>query len=109
MAKIINLLINTGNAESNQTVAVTQGSGVRGQATVIKAVKGVSYELQDPAAKNVGPQTIRAKRVGKDLHVQLEGSDQADLIIEDYYEEGMLDGDNGGLYGLAEDGAGVAG
>jgi large repetitive protein len=104
MAKTIQVFVNTGNEDTNQAHAFVQGSGDKGKSTRIKAVKGARYQLKDPALKDVGPEYIRSKRVGKNLHVSLEGSNQADLIIEGYYDEGYLAQDNTGLYGRAEDG-----
>jgi hypothetical protein len=104
MAKNIKVLVNTGNEETNKTFDVASGSGKAGKPTTIKAVKGARYHLEDPAAKNVGPENIRSKRVGKNLHVMLDGSKDADLIIEDYYDDAMLTENNRGLYGRAEDG-----
>jgi VCBS repeat-containing protein len=104
MAKTIKVLVNTGNEQTNKTFDVTQGSGKAGKPTAVKAIKGARYQLEDPAAKNVGPENIRTKRVGKNLHVMLDGSSEADLIIEGYYDEDMLTETNRGLYGRAEDG-----
>ena len=104
MAKNIKVLVNTGNEETNKSFDVTAGSGKAGKPTTIKAVKGARYHLEDPAAKNVGPENIRSKRVGKNLHVMLDGSSEADLIIEGYYDDAMLTENNRGLYGRAEDG-----
>lgn len=104
MAKTIKVLVNTGNEDTNKTFDVTQGSGKAGKPTRLKAVKGARYQLEDSAAKNVGPENIRSKRVGKNLHVMLDGSGDGDLIIEDYYDDAMLTENNRGLYGRAEDG-----
>jgi hypothetical protein len=104
MAKNIKVLVNTGNEETNKSFDVTAGSGKAGKPTTIKAVKGARYHLEDPAAKKVGPENIRSKRVGKNLHVMLDGSSEADLIIEGYYDDAMLTENNRGLYGRAEDG-----
>ena len=104
MAKNIKVLVNTGNEETNKTFDVTAGSGKAGKPTLIKAVKGARYHLENPAAKNVGTENIRSKRVGKNLQVMLDGSSEADLIIEGYYDDAMLTENNRGLYGRAEDG-----
>jgi hypothetical protein len=104
MAKTIKVLVNTGNEETNKTFDVVQGSGKAGKPTTIKAVKGARYHLEDPAAKNVGPENIRSKRSGKNLHIMLDGSSEADLVIEGYYDDAMLTENNRGLYGRAEDG-----
>ena len=65
MAKTIKAVVNTGKEETTQTVDVVQGSGAKGNPTRIKAVKGARYQLEDPTAKNVGPDNIRSKRVNK--------------------------------------------
>lgn len=65
MAKSIKVLVNTGNEETNKTFDVVAGSGKKGNPTRVKAVKGARYHLEDPAAKNVGPENIRSKRVNK--------------------------------------------
>lgn len=104
MANKINLRVNTGNEETSKIVEVATDSSSKGGAERVKAVKGARYQLEDPTAKNVGPEKIRSKRVGKNLHVMLDGSGQADLIIEGYYDEEMLAEGNSGLFGYAEDG-----
>lgn len=62
-------------------------------------MRGGSYILAE-GEKGVAPQNITVKRVGKDLHVSLEGAglDQPQLIIEDFY------GSDSQLVGMAEDG-----
>uniref|UniRef100_UPI003F6E0770 Ig-like domain-containing protein n=1 Tax=Lonepinella koalarum TaxID=53417 RepID=UPI003F6E0770 len=55
------------------------------------------YELVDPAT-NYAPQTIVTERVGNDLHIIFEDSQDVDLIIENYYDDPSL------IHGLAEDG-----
>lgn len=104
MAKKINLIVNTGNEETSKTIEVVIENGKKGSAERVKAVKGARYQLEDTTAKNVGPEKIRSKRVGKNLHIILDGSGQADLIIEGYYDEEMVAESNRGLYGRAEDG-----
>ena len=52
MAKTISVLVNTGNEETNKVFEVTQGSGKKGGATRIKAIKGARYHLEDPAVLN---------------------------------------------------------
>jgi len=65
MAKTIQVFISTGAEDTNQTHNFVQGSGDQGKPTRIKAVKGARYQLKDPAAKDVGPEYIRSKRVNK--------------------------------------------
>ncbi|WP_310614864.1 Ig-like domain-containing protein [Limnohabitans sp.] len=104
MAQNIKVLVNTGNEQTNKAFDVASGSGKAGKPTTIKAIKGARYQFEDLAAKNVGPENIRSKRVGKNLHVMLEGGQEADLIIENFYDDAMLTDSNRGLYGRAEDG-----
>lgn len=103
MAKTIKAVVNTGLEETTQSYDIVQGAGDKGNPTRIKAIKGVRYQLEDPAAKNTGPDNIRTKRVGKNLHVLFEDSKEADLIVEGYFEESTQSSESG-LYGRAEDG-----
>ncbi|WP_455853965.1 Ig-like domain-containing protein, partial [Pantoea endophytica] len=70
-----------------------------GKALKVKAIPGGKYILSE-GEKGVAPENITLKRVGKDLHVILEGSalDNPELIIADYYDH------PGELVGKAEDG-----
>ncbi|MEB5974928.1 Ig-like domain-containing protein, partial [Pantoea dispersa] len=70
-----------------------------GTAVKIKAVKGAKYILAE-GEKGYAPENITVKRVGKDLHLMLEGTDetQPQLIIEDFFVN------SGELVGKAEDG-----
>lgn len=65
MAKTIKAIVSTGKDETNQSFDVVQGGGDKKQPTRIKALKGARYQLQDPAAKNIGPENIRSKRVSQ--------------------------------------------
>jgi hypothetical protein len=91
MAKNIKVLVNTGNEETNKTFDVASGSGKAGKPTTIKAVKGARYHLEDPAAKNVGPENIRSKRVGKNLHVP-KADEIYDVHLDELRKEGQIDG-----------------
>jgi len=84
MAKTIQILVNTGSSETNKVFDIVSNN--KGKSTRISAVKGARYQLQDPAANDVGPEIIRSKRVGKNLYVMMDGSKEPDLIIEDYYD-----------------------
>lgn len=70
-----------------------------GKPVRVKAVKGAHYLLAENGS-GVGPENITVKRVGKNLHVALEGSDpdQPELIIEEFF------GSGGQLVGQGEDG-----
>lgn len=79
----------------NKLLAEAKG----GKAVRVKAIKGAQYLLAENGS-GVGPENITVKRVGKNLHVSLEGSDmdQPELIIEEFF------GSGGQLIGQAEDG-----
>jgi hypothetical protein len=81
--------------EATELRANPQGHPVR-----IKAVANGKYILAE-GDKGVAPENITVKRVGKDLHVALEGTDpdQPQLIIEGFFDAA------GQLVGVAEDGA----
>ncbi|MGB3127663.1 MAG: Ig-like domain-containing protein [Pseudomonas sp.] len=81
--------------EATELRANPQGHPVR-----IKAVANGKYILAE-GDKGVAPENITIKRVGKDLHVALEGTDpdQPQLIIEGFFDAA------GQLVGVAEDGA----
>ncbi|MGV0962230.1 MAG: Ig-like domain-containing protein, partial [Limnohabitans sp.] len=53
--------------------------------------------------KTFAPQSVKAKRVGKDLHITFADDTAADVIIQDYYDV-MPDGYNG-VIGQGENGA----
>ena len=74
MAKLIKLIVELDKQDGKQTLEITQGSGDRGAPTRIKALKKAQYKFEDPANKNRGPDHLVTKRVGKNLHVILDGS-----------------------------------
>ncbi|MGU3412583.1 Ig-like domain-containing protein [Enterobacteriaceae bacterium C34A] len=65
----------------------------------IKAIENGKFILADKET-GFGPENITVKRVGKDLHICLEGDslDNPTVIIEDYFQQ------NAQLIGLAENG-----
>ena len=86
MAKQFKVLVNTGKDQEVQTFNAEQGAGLRGRAVIIKAQAGAKYQLVEVAKRNnLAPDNIKAKRVGKNLHLMFETDSQADVIIEDYY------------------------
>ncbi len=98
MAKTIQATVKTANEDTNHQVNVVQGSGDKGQPTRLKAIKGAHYELKDLTSQDVSvPVQVRSKRVGKHLHMMLEGSVEADLIVEDYYTVNPVTDDGNGL------------
>ena len=60
MNKAVQVIVRTGNEETNQVHDVVQG-----KPTYIKAVQGARYQLKDLANKDTGPELIRSKRVNK--------------------------------------------
>ena len=104
MANTIKLRVETSSKDNYKTFDITQGAGDKGTPTRIKAVKNAQYKFEDLSNKNRGPANISAKRVGRNLHVILDGSKEADLIIEGYYDDGIAQSERGGLYGRAENG-----
>ncbi len=75
------------------------GDAKSGRSVHVKAVRGGRYLLAEGDTA-VGPENITVKRVGKNLHVALEGTDpdQPELIIESFFDT------DGQLVGLGEDG-----
>ena len=104
MVNPIQVIANTGHAATTQTLEIIPGRGDLGKPTRIKAFPNGRYLLQDPALKNAGPQKVRTQRVGKNLHVMLDGSVQPDLIVEGYFDEANLIDPNQGLMGRGPDG-----
>ena len=105
MINDIQLITKSAKTAEENTVVVKVGAGKAGQATIIKAQAGVSYELRD-IIKNRAPDQLLFKRKGNDLLILLntEGNDTdkdqpADIVIENYYGEGKAK-----LIGLSEDG-----
>ena len=72
-----------------------------GKVLRLKATPQGKYQLID-AQTGMAPDVIKARRVGKDLHIDIVDSDEAtlDLVIEDYYD--MADGPS--VVGQAENG-----
>ncbi|WP_445177494.1 Ig-like domain-containing protein [Pseudomonas sp. McL0111] len=83
-----------------KTMTDVQELSTSGQPVRIKAVANGKYVLAE-GDKGIAPANVTVKRVGKDLHVTLEGGnpDQPQLIIEGFYDA------QGQLVGMAEDGS----
>ncbi|WP_339519801.1 Ig-like domain-containing protein, partial [Pseudomonas proteolytica] len=96
-ANVVNVAVVDGKTIT-QTVELSSVN--KNQPVRIKAVQGGKYILAE-GANGVAPENITIKRVGKDLHIALEGTDpdQPQLIIEDF------EGSGGQLVGVAEDGS----
>ena len=87
---------------AGKTIASSKelGEAKTGKPVRIKAIKNGKYLLAENES-GIAPENITVKRVGKNLHVALEGRDpdQPELIIEEFFSN------EGQLVGLAEDGA----
>jgi VCBS repeat-containing protein len=108
MAKTYKILVNDGKGTDIQPVNVVQGAGASGEHVRLVAKRGWRYELQDELkGKGVAPDQVRIKRVGKSMTLMFDGSQNADVVIEDFYAENTdADKDNGmpKLVGTAENG-----
>ena len=91
----ITVSIQQGNNTLNSHRLATENT----EALRIQAQKNVNYLLTNEST-GFAPENLTATRHGKDLHIAFEGSQEADLIIENYYE----DGNNNLLIGLHENG-----
>ena len=62
-------------------------AGAKGEGLRFRLTRGAKVELTDDDARN-GPQGIKVRRIGDDLHIALPGSDVAkpDVIIQDFYK-----------------------
>ncbi|MDN7528218.1 Ig-like domain-containing protein, partial [Burkholderia orbicola] len=94
--RVIKLAVVSGKA-INKTVELKPG--IAGGTKIIEAIPNGKYVLVDEST-GLAPKHVTVKRVGKDLHIGLDGTsaDEPGLIIEDYYESG------GQLVGEAEGG-----
>jgi hypothetical protein len=104
MVNTIRVIVNTNLAETFQSIEVVPGRGDLGRPARLKAFPGGRYLLQDDSLKNLGPQKLRTQRVGKNLHVFLDGHVLADLIVEGYFDEANLIDVNQGVMGRGADG-----
>ena len=108
MAKTYKILVNDGKGTDNKPVSVVQGASAKGEPVRMTAKRGWRFELQDDLkGKNLGPDQVRLKRMGKNLGLMFDGSVNPDVIIEDFYAENEdKEKDNGSpmIVGQAEDG-----
>lgn len=103
MAKQFKVIVNVGKDQDNQTHNVEQGAGQRGKTLILKAQAGAKYQLVESAKRgNLAPDNIKAKRVGKHLHLMFEADEQPAVIIEDYYS--VIGDSYNGIVGKAENG-----
>ena len=100
MDKQYKIIVNNGKTAA-QEIDVRVGQGQQPVRMVAKA--GDRYLLQDPSKKPVAaPETVRASRKGKNLHLSLDGSELDDIVIENYYD--TFAPDYNAVTGLGEDG-----
>lgn len=90
---------NTKSGKTQKSFDVVPGTGDAGVPLRIKAESATRYELLDPK-RNRAPEQVRAKRAGRDLQIFFEGSVQADIIIEQYYDEAIVDFPKDSLTGI---------
>ena len=84
MDKQYKIIVNNGKTAA-QEIDIRTGQGQ--QPVRIAAKSGDRYVLQDPAKQPVtAPDTVRASRKGKNLHLSLDGSELDDIVIENYYD-----------------------
>jgi len=115
MVQKYKLLVGNGKDQTAQTIDIEQGTGNQTQPVMVKAQAGMRYQLAQ-ANTPKAPHNVRAKRVGKDLQVFLEDSQQANLVIQNYYDEtptgvNALVGqaENGSVYSYIPEDANAAG
>lgn len=102
MAKTYKILVNDGNSGDIKPILVQQGVGDKGVPVRMLAKEGSRIELQDDAkGKGLAPNQVRLKRMGKDLAIYFDGSQRADLLVEDFYANTTSKPQ---LVGLAENG-----
>ncbi|MDD5405773.1 MAG: hypothetical protein PHE73_02385, partial [Sulfurovaceae bacterium] len=96
-------LITKGATEQISTVIV--GAGRMSNPLIIKAQKGVHYELRDTES-HIAPYQVLLVRKGKDLMIKIDPKENesdkntpADIIIQNYYGES-----GSSLVGMSEDG-----
>jgi hypothetical protein len=101
MTQKFRLFIREGQDQVVQTMDIERSASGQAKPVTVKAQAGMRYQLAQ-ADTPLAPHTLRANRVGKNLHLFLEDSQQADVIIENYYEEMPVGAQ--GLVGQAENG-----
>ena len=108
MAKTYKILVNDGKGTEIKPVSVVQGAGAKGDPVRMVAKRGWRFELQDDIkGKGLAPDQVRLKRMGKNLAVMFDGSQNADVVIEDFYADNKDDDKDNGmpmLIGQAENG-----
>ena len=85
--KLLQVLIKSSTSASAKAIEVPAGVGDLGGQVVIKAQGDAKYQLKDLTQNGLGPQMIKAKRLGQNLMITFEDGAVADLVIEDYYSQ----------------------
>lgn len=103
MAKLYKIQIDDGKGGDVKPLRVEQGAGDKNSPLRLLVQKGarvdVLQERKDGTA--TAPDQVRAQRRGKDLQLWFDGSKQADVVLEGYYEDPQALPQ---LTGLAENG-----
>jgi hypothetical protein len=103
-AKKLQLRTKSGReGQAEQSFNVMAGDGDLGTPLRVKAESATRYELRDPQTEQA-PKKVRAKRVGRDLEIFFEGSEKADVIIEEYYDEAIVEAPKDSLTGITAKG-----
>ena len=100
--KILQVLIKNSVSGQAKAVDVAAGAGDMGGQVVIRAQGDAKYQLKDLSQRGLGPQAIKAKRLGQNLLITFEEGAEADLVIEDYYGQTQQAAE--GLIGQVSDG-----
>ena len=106
MSKIYKIRVNEGAGGESQIIQITQSVNNKDAPLRIMARRGVRYELQDEAkGSGAAPDQVRVKRDGKNLTLMFDGSQNVDVVLENFYAVGSVnDGSLPVLAGLAENG-----
>ena len=78
------------NGQRLKAYDVVQGQAEQGVPLRIQAEPGTRYELFDRELQRA-PEHARAKRAGRHLEIFLEDAAQPDVVIEDYYNEAVVE------------------
>jgi VCBS repeat-containing protein len=105
MAKLYKVIVNAKGTEAKE-VKVLQGASEKGDPIHIAVTRDMRLELQDVAkGSNLAPDQVRLKRMGKNLWLYFDGSEVADVVLDDYYSnDSDAKGEPPVLAGYAENG-----
>ena len=88
--KILLLAKSSRSTKNEQSYTDNLVDGDAGIPVLIQAEMATRYELRDLKSERA-PEKVRAKRVGRVLEIYFEGSVKADIIIEQYYDEAIVE------------------